>query len=94
MAILVLALCGTATEVKAAPMLELIEVGQDIKINFYGNTLYVTGGAEEDLVIYNILGMPVFSAHVDSQSKRFDLHLSKGCYIVKVGKVAHKISIR
>jgi len=31
---------------------------------------------------------------VEGQDKRFDLNLPKGCYIVKVGKVVRKISIK
>ena len=33
-------------------------------------------------------------ARIDSYDKVIDLNLSKGCYIVKVGKTARKISIR
>ena len=31
---------------------------------------------------------------VDSSEKSYPLNLPKGCYIVKVGKVVRKISIR
>ena len=46
------------------------------------------------LKIYNVSGVCVMSLRVDGQDKRYNLNLPKGCYIVKVGKVVRKISIR
>ena len=48
----------------------------------------------EMLQIYNVTGVCVMSLRVDGQDKRYNLNLPKGCYIVKVGKVVRKISIR
>ncbi|MFC2455808.1 MAG: T9SS C-terminal target domain-containing protein, partial [Segatella salivae] len=43
--------------------------------------------------IYNVTGVCVMSMRVDSNDKRFDLNLHRGCYIVKVGKTVRKISV-
>lgn len=34
------------------------------------------------------------SIKIDGQDKRYTLNLPKGCYIIKVGNVVRKISIR
>lgn len=64
----------------------------DISIN--GNVLHVTGASGQDLYVYNVTGVRVKSFRVDSNDKRYELNLPKGCYIVKVGKVVRKISVR
>ena len=46
------------------------------------------------LYIYNVAGVRVMSFKVEGPDKRYELNLQKGCYIVKVGKVVRKISIR
>ena len=56
-------------------------------------TLRVTGGAGQVLYIYNVAGVCVMTLRVDSNDKRFDLNLAKGCYIVKVGRTVRKVSI-
>lgn len=58
------------------------------------SVLRVTGAAGETLCIYNVTGVRVMSVKVDGADKSYNLNLPKGCYIVKVGKVARKISIR
>lgn len=75
--------------------IEIIEQNfQDIDISIHGDVLHVTGAAGKDLYIYNVTGVRVKSIRVDSNDKRYELNLPKGCYIVKVGKVVRKISIR
>ena len=63
-------------------------------ISFVSGTLHVTGAAGQMLVVYNIVGQKVFEAKIDSNDKRFDLSLPSNCYIVKVGSVARKISVK
>ena len=58
------------------------------------SVLRVTGAAGEILYIYNITGVRVMSIKVDGADKSYSLNLPKGCYIVKVGKMVRKISIR
>ena len=67
---------------------------QDISISVTASTLHVTGADGEVLNIYNLAGVCVMSFKIDSPDKRYELNLPKGCYIIKVGKVARKIAIR
>lgn len=88
-------LLGVPTSGLAAESIEIIEqTVQDINISVSGSTLHVTGASGEDLYIYNVTGVRVKSFRVDSNDKRYELNLPKGCYIVKAGKVVRKISIR
>lgn len=65
----------------------------EIEITISQTTLRVTGGAGQVLYIYNVAGVCVMTLRVDSNDKRFDLNLAKGCYIVKVGRTVRKVSI-
>ena len=83
------------TTVKAHTSLEMIE--QDfhtVSISVYGSVLRIEGANDEMLQIYNVTGVCVMSMRIDGQDKRYNLNLPKGCYIIKVGKVVRKISIR
>lgn len=76
-----------------------IEIGendfQSIAISISEESvLRVTGAAGQALYIYNVTGVRVMSIKIDSSDKSVSLNLAKGCYIVKVGKVVRKISIK
>lgn len=86
---------GTANVANAEPLMELIEVDQQApQINFVDNVLHITGGAGKKLEVYNVAGVRVTTINIDSQEKRVELSLNKGCYIVKVGKTVRKISLK
>ena len=59
-----------------------------------GNTLVVSNANGQMLYIYNVAGVRVMSVKVDGPERSFELSLPKGCYIVKVGKVVRKISVK
>jgi hypothetical protein len=83
------------TTIKAETSLEMIEQDiHNISISVYGSVLRIEGANDEMLQIYNVTGVCVMSLRVDGQDKRYNINLPKGCYIVKVGKVVRKISIR
>ncbi len=47
------------------------------------------------LEIYNMAGVKVVSYRIEGSDKTYDLNnLPKGCYIVKIGKVARKVYLR
>lgn len=80
---------------RAGSMVELIE--QDIQatsISVNTSTLHISGANGQTLEIYNLAGVKVMSIKVEGQDKRYELNLPKGCYIVKVGKVVRKVSIK
>ena len=81
--------------VQAATTIEMQEQEiNTISISISGNVLRVEGADYETLYIYNVVGVRVMSIKIDGQDKRYSLSLPKGCYIIKVGKVVRKISIR
>ncbi len=67
---------------------------QAITISVTESTLHVAGANGQMLQIYNVAGICVMNIKVEGADKRYELNLPKGCYIVKVGKVTRKISIR
>ena len=77
--------------------LGLITTNNDIvgiTVTVSESTLRVTGATGLTLSIYNVAGVHVQSFRVEGADRRYELNLPKGCYIVKVGKVVRKISIK
>lgn len=86
---------GNPTVMKANTSIEIIDNDfQDISISVSESTLHVTGASGNVLNIYNLTGVCVLSFKVEGPDKHYELNLPKGCYIIKVGKVVRKISIR
>lgn len=81
---------------KAASSIEIVDnETEQVTVSVSGEgVLRVTGAAGQTLYVYNITGVRVLSVKVDGSDKSYNLNLSKGCYIVKVGKTVRKISIR
>lgn len=80
---------------KAETAVEIIDNDiQGITISVSESVLHVTGANGQMLHIYNVAGVRVMSVKVEGADKRIELNLPKGCYIVKVGKVVRKISVR
>lgn len=65
-----------------------------ITLTVNGTKVHVTGATGENMEIFNLTGVKVSSISIDSADKSLTLTLPKGCYILKVGKVVRKISIR
>lgn len=88
-------LFGLPCAVQAGPSIEIVDNDfQNVAIDLQESVLHVTGAGGQMLYIYNVAGVRVKSIRVDSDDKRIELNLTKGCYIVKVGKTVRKISIR
>ena len=65
-----------------------------INIEVNGNTVRVSGTNGENIEIFNLTGTKVTTIKTDTTGKTFSYNLPKGCYLVKIGKVVRKISIR
>lgn len=82
----------------ASSLIEIVEMNdfdnQGVQITINQNVLHVAGGAGQTLRVYNVTGVCVMNIIIDGADKHYDLNLGKGCYIVKVGKVVRKISIK
>lgn len=76
-------------------VIEIVEFdNQEISISVKASRIHVTGAEGETMHIYNVTGVRVMSVKIDGPDKFYDLNLPKGCYIVKVGRMTRKISIK
>lgn len=65
-----------------------------IGITVSQSTLHVTGASGMTLEVVSLTGRPVASIKIESPSQRVELNLPKGCYILKIGNLVRKVSIR
>ena len=67
-----------------------------VETRFYvtGQNVRVQNGSNQMLEIYNLTGVRVAAFRIDSEDKTISLNLPKGVYILKVGQVVRKISLR
>ena len=87
---------GAPRVADALPAIEIID-NEIQKISITVNeesVIRITGAAGQELSIYNITGVRVMNLKIDGADRSYSLNLPKGCYIVKVGKMVRKISIR
>lgn len=90
-----LLMVGVPTVASANNAIEIIDSEtQNVSISLTETTLHVAGANGQMLYVYNVAGVRVMSVKVEGQDKKIELNLPKGCYIVKVGKVVRKISIK
>ena len=88
-----------AVPAKAAPMVMELGVAEQIEeqeplLSVDGNTVSVQGAAGQTLEVVSLTGRAVATYRIESPAQRFELNLPKGCYILKVGKVARKVTVR
>lgn len=67
---------------------------QSINITVEQSSLHITGAAGQMLEIVSLTGKPVAKIRIESPAQRIELNIPKGCYILKVGTVVRKVSIR
>lgn len=87
-------LLGVSPSAALAQHDETIEIeSETIHINIKDNQAHIMNAEGKTLEIYNLTGMRVTRVPIDSNDKQITLNLTRGCYIVKVGKVVRKITI-
>ena len=92
---LALMLLGTPVMLNAVPSIEISENDMNtVEISFDGSDPYVNNANGLVLSIYNVTGVRVMQTKIEGPAKRISLNLPKGCYLVKVGNVARKISVK
>ena len=94
--LLVTVFLGVPRVADATPAIEIID-NEIQKISITVNeesVIRITGAAGQELSVYNITGVRVMNLKIDGADRSYSLNLPKGCYIVKVGKMVRKISIR
>jgi hypothetical protein len=62
-------------------------------ISLEKNIVTVQGGNGMILEVVSLTGRAVASYKIESPSQRIELNLSKGCYILKVGKTVRKVTL-
>lgn len=88
-------LMGAENSIKANPIIEVNSIDfSQVTVTYSNGTLHVTGANGLVVSVYNIVGQKVYEVRMDSNDKRIELSLPSNCYIVKVGQVARKISVR
>ena len=67
---------------------------QEIVIQYSEGVLYVTGAENQQLEVVALTGRKVLSQKIESPAQKIELNIPKGCYIVKIGDVVRKISVK
>jgi hypothetical protein len=90
-------LAFTAGLATASSMPEIQGVAEQIdkiSMTIEGKTVVVNNAQGETLIVVSLTGRQVAQYSIDSPSQRIELNLSKGCYVLKVGNIVRKVSIR
>lgn len=77
--------------VQAEP--EVSALAEEVTIKAEGRRVTISGAEDETLEVFNIAGVKVASYSIDSPNKTINLTVSRGVYILRVGKVARKVNI-
>lgn len=95
-----MALCALVMASPIAAMAEEMFDGPEVEttavtMTFSANIARISNAEGQTLDIYNLAGVKIDSYRIDSEEKVVSLSkLPKGCYILKVGNVVRKVSIR
>ena len=81
---------AVASEFQDDPETEMTGVNMSIK----GSQVRIQNADGMTLEVYNLTGVRVSLIKIDGSDKQITLNLSHGCYILRVGKVVRKVTIR
>ena len=90
---LMLAVPSLVTAVTVAPGIEEF-IDEDITITISGQTVTVTGAQGQTLEVVSLTGRRVMTEKIESPAQKIELNVPKGCYILKIGKVVRKVTVR
>jgi hypothetical protein len=90
----------TATTAKAEPIMvsemgiaeQIEEPAPTLTVN--GNSVSIQGAYGKTLEVVSLTGKTVANYKIEGPAQRIELNLPKGCYILKVGKVVRKVTVR
>ena len=85
-----------ASAMKMTTAMGVAEQVEDLQptLNVDGNTVSVNGAAGMTLEVVSLTGRAVATHKIEGPAQRIELNLPKGCYILKVGKVVRKVTVR
>ena len=66
----------------------------EVSVTYTQGYLYVNDAEDKTLEIVSLTGRKVMEEQINSPAQKIELSIPKGCYIVKVGSVVRKISVR
>lgn len=81
-----------AADAEMAPVEQTVE--EDISISVSGSVVTVSGAQGQTLEVVSLTGRCLLSVKIESPAQRIELNVPKGCYILKIGKVVRKVSVR
>lgn len=71
-----------------------LSLDPDVEVAYSDGVLQVTGAEGQVVEVVSLTGKRVLSIEVTSSVQKIELNIPKGCYIVKVGNVVRKVSVR
>ena len=92
MAFLAIPSVAAITMVMERGVAEMID--ETITLTIDGNAVLVGGAQGKKLIVVSLTGRQVAEYQIESPAQRVELNLTKGCYVLKVGNVVRKVSIR
>lgn len=91
---LLLAVPAVVSATDAAEPSPIEQADENVSIAVEGQTVVVNGAQGQTLEVVSLTGRRVMTIKIDSPAQRIELNVPKGCYILKIGKVVRKVSIR
>ena len=90
---------AAATPLNAMNMVTEMGVAEQVEeqtptISVENNVVNVQNASGMSLEIVSLTGRAVASYKIEGPAQRIELNLPKGCYILKVGKVVRKVTVR
>ena len=65
-----------------------------VTVSVYGSTINVKNAQNLIMEVYDITGKKVAAIRIESNDKTYELAVPKGCYIIKIGKMARKVYLK
>ena len=70
------------------------QIDDQVTLSVEGNSVIVSGAQGLVLEVVSLTGKQVAQYRIDAPVQRVELNMTKGCYVLKVGKVVRKVSVR
>lgn len=81
-------------DIMMEPIMNFMPDDTGIRLDIDQKSVSVYNAQGLTLQVISITGKQVFSVKIENVSQRIELNIPKGCYILKVGSVVRKVSIR
>lgn len=83
------------SEVQEMPMAEAASVNDlgGVSLSVNKKIVRIQNAEGLTLEVYNITGVRIAAYGIDSADKQIALNVTKGCYILKVGKITRKVTV-